>query len=346
MSLDSQNRPKRVLAALVREYIASGEPVASSLLVAAAGLGVSSATVRNILARLEDEGFVQQPHTSSGRIPTDRGYRFYVDLLLDTKRPSRMAHAVEARLRKDHGDGLLDSLLPQVSHMVSQASGHIGFAVRPAHEAAVFDRVEFIPLGGARVLVVIVARGGHVIQKVIDVADTLTPDDLRQSANYLNAEFTGFPLHRAREAVLERLTHERSLYDALVARTMRLANSTFADLPESRTVYVDGAASLLEETHGLTLGTLQELLLLIEEKTRLVRLLNEYIDGPGLTVVIGAEHPDPHLRSFSLIASTYGPDGSTGTVGVIGPTRMRYPRAIDVVDGAAQAVSRVLRDPN
>src|SRR5881394_2854988 len=125
MSLESQDRSKRVLEALVREYISSGEPVASSLL-AAAGLGVSSATVRSILARLEDEGFVQQPHTSAGRIPTDRGYRFYVDLLLDAKRPSRMADAVEARLRKDHG-GLIDSLLPQVSHMVSQASGHIGF---------------------------------------------------------------------------------------------------------------------------------------------------------------------------------------------------------------------------
>src|ERR1051326_5261660 len=106
MTQDTQDRSKRVLEALVREYIASGEPVASSLLVAAAGLGISSATVRSILARLEEEGFVQQPHTSAGRIPTDRGYRFYVDLILDTKRPTRIAQAVEAKLRKDHADGL------------------------------------------------------------------------------------------------------------------------------------------------------------------------------------------------------------------------------------------------
>ena len=346
MSLEAQDRSKRVLAALVREYISSGEPVASSLLVAAAGLGVSSATVRSILARLEEEGFVQQPHTSAGRIPTDRGYRFYVDLLLDLKRPSRTASAVEARLRKDNGAGLLDSLLPQVSHMVSQASGHIGFAVRPAHEAAVFDRVEFIPLGGARVLVVIVARGGHVIQKVIEVADGLSADDLRAAANYLNEEFSGLPMNRAREAVLERISEERSLYDALRSRAMQLATSTFADLPGSTTIYVDGAASLLDDTHGLNLETLHTLLHLIEEKQRLVVLLNEYIDGPGMTVVIGAEHLDPHLRSFSLILSTYGEGSATGTVGVIGPTRMRYPRAIDVVDGVAQAVSRVLRNPN
>src|SRR4030081_3015702 len=130
MSKDAADRSKGVLAALVREYISSGEPVASALLATAAGLGVSSATVRGILARLEDEGFVQQPHTSAGRIPTDRGYRFYVDLLLETKRPARTASAVEARLRRDSSAPFVDSVLSQVSHVVSQASRHVGFALR------------------------------------------------------------------------------------------------------------------------------------------------------------------------------------------------------------------------
>src|SRR6476661_5334489 len=208
MTQDAQDRSKRVLAALVREYIASGEPVASSHLVTAAGLGVSSATVRSILARLEEDGYVQQPHTSAGRIPTDRGYRFYVDLLLEVKRPNRSATAVEARLRRDSPDRLLDSLLPQVSHMLSQASRSVGFAIRPAHEAAVFDRVEFVPLSSTRVLVVIVASGGHVLQKAIDVAEPLSADDLREAATYLNHEFSGLPLYRAREAVLERIREE------------------------------------------------------------------------------------------------------------------------------------------
>src|SRR5438270_2704918 len=141
MSQDAVDRSKRVLAALVREHIASGEPVASSLLVTAAGLGVSSATVRSILARLEEEGYVQQPHTSAGRIPTDRGYRFYVDLLLEAKRSPRTATAVEARLRRDSPSALVDSVLLQASHVLSQASGSVGFALRPAHEAAVFERV-------------------------------------------------------------------------------------------------------------------------------------------------------------------------------------------------------------
>ena len=335
-----------MLAALVREYIASGEPVASSLLVSAAGLGVSSATVRSILARLEEDGYVAQPHTSAGRIPTDRGYRFYVDLLLESKRPGRAATAVEARLRRDSPDRLLDSLLPQVSHVLSQASRSVGFAIRPAHEAAVFDRVEFVPLSATRVLVVIVASGGHVIQKVIDIGETLDADDLHQAANYLNAELFGMPLYRAREAILERIDEERLLYDALLARAMRLAASTFADLPDDRTIYVEGASSLLDDASGVTVQTLQALLQMIEEKEKLLQLLNEYIDGPGLTVVIGAEHLNPNLRPFSLVLSTYDDGSGTGTVGVIGPRRMRYSRAIAVVDGAAQAVSRVLRDPN
>jgi heat-inducible transcriptional repressor len=344
--VDLNERAGRVLATLVSEYITSGEPVPSSLLASSAGLGVSSATVRSILARLEDEGYVQQPHTSAGRIPTDRGYRFYVDLLLEAKRSGRTAIAVEARLRREATGPLVDSVLLQASHVVSQASRHMGFALRPTTEAAVFDRIEFITLSSMRVLVVIVARGGHVLQKVIDVSETLGPDDLRHASNYLNAEFSGLPLRRAREAVMDRMREERALYDALMARALRLASSTFMDLPEDTGLYVEGAASLLGEDQGLTLGTLQTLLLMIEEKQQLVHLLNQCIDGPGLTVVIGAEHADPSLRSFSLVASTYEDGSGIGTIGVIGPTRMRYSRAIAVVDGAAQAVSRVLRDPN
>jgi heat-inducible transcriptional repressor len=346
MTLDATDRSKRVLAALVREYIASGEPVASSLLVTAAGLGVSSATVRSILSRLEEDGYVQQPHTSAGRIPTDRGYRFYVDLLLDAKRPNRSATAVEARLRRDSPGRLLDSLLPQVSHMLAQASKSVGFAIRPAHEAAVFDRVEFVPLSSMRVLVVIVARGGHVIQKVIEIGEPLEADDLRQAANILNAEFSGLPLHRARQAVLERIEEERSLYDVLRARAMRLGTSTFSDLPDDRPMYVEGASCLLDDASGVNVQTLQALLQMIEEKQKLLGLLNEYIDGPGLTVVIGAEHLDANLRPFSLVLSTYDDGSGTGTVGVIGPTRMHYSRAIAAVDGIAQAVARLLKDPN
>ena len=216
--MEPSERSGRILAALVREYITSGAPVSSSMLLSTAGRGVSSATVRSILSRLEDEGYVQQPHTSSGRIPTDRGYRFYVDMLLEAKRSTRTASAVEAQLRRGSAASLTDSVLSQASHVVSQASRHVAFALQPTHKTAVFDRVEFIPLTAARVLVVIVARGGHVLQKVIDTGAPIEADALHQAANYLNSEFTGLPLYRAREAVLERMQEERMLYDALMAQ--------------------------------------------------------------------------------------------------------------------------------
>ena len=344
--MEPADRSRRVLSALVREYIASGEPVASSLLVRAAGLGVSSATVRNVLARLEDEGYVQQPHTSAGRVPTDRGYRFYVDLLLESKRRHRAASVVEARLRRESVAPLADVVLSQASHLVSQASRTVGFALSAAQDAAVFERVEFVPLGASRVLVVIVAKGGHVVQKVIDTGEALSADALRQAANYLNSEFSGLALARARDAILERMNEERLLYDELMDRALKLGSSSFADLPDEHVLYVDGAASLLGESHGLALETMHALLEMIEEKQQLVQLLNEYIDGAGLTVVIGAEHLEPSLRPFSLVACTFKDGTGSGTVGVIGPTRMRYSRAIAVVDGAAQAITRALRDPD
>jgi heat-inducible transcriptional repressor len=347
MMLDNLDRSKRVLSALIREYIASGEPVASSLLVSAAGLGVSSATVRNILARLEDEGYVQQPHTSAGRVPTDHGYRFYVDMLLESKRPSRAASVVEARIRRERTGPFSDSVLSQATRVVSRTSRLVGFALPPAQESAVFDRVEFVPLGANRVLAVIVARGSQVIQKVIEINENLTAEDLRQASSYLNGEFEGFTLARARQAVLERINEERSLYDTLYARAMRLATTTFEMVADERLLFVEGAALLLDDAQGVTMSTLQALVRMIEEKQRLVLLLNECIDGPGLTVVIGAEHQSPTLRSFSLIASTYvDADGMGTTIGAIGPTRMRYSRVIAVVDAAARAVSRVLRDPD
>lgn len=341
--MTSHHRSKRVLAALVREYIASGEPVPSSVLAGAGGLGVSSATVRNILARLEDEGFLLQPHTSAGRVPTDRGYRVYVDLLLEGRRPTRPATVVEARLRRA-ATPMVDDVLSEASHVVSKASRTVGFALPPAAGSAVFDHIDFVPLGGNRILVVVVASGGHVLQKAIDAGEPLDAADLRSAANYLNAEFSGLPLDRAREAVQDRVAEERLLYDELMARAMRLAKSTFADLPNERTLYIEGAASLLEGFEGLDLSTLQHLLEMIEEKQRLVRLLDAYLDGRGLTVVIGAEHAEPSLRSFSLVASAFDDGTGTGTIGVIGPTRMHYSRAIAVVESAAQVVSRLLRE--
>ena len=345
ISHELSERSRRLLAALVREYIATGEPVPSQTLARESGLGVSSATIRNLFARLEADGYVHQPHTSAGRVPTDRGYRVFVDLLLESRKPTRPTAVVEHELRQ-HAERspLIDDLLISVSHMVSRASKHVGFAIGST-EIAVLQRIEFVPLGGTRVLVVVVSRGNQVTQKVVDAGEDIRSDDLAEAANYLNTEFGGLPLFDVREAVLARLAQERTLYDRLMARALRLARSTLEELPKQNAFHVEGAASLLDTPapDTVALPTLRALLEMMEEKERMLRLLNQYIDGPGITVVIGGEHTSPDLRSFSLIASTTS-DGSTiRTVGIIGPTRMQYSRAISVVDGLTQAVARVLR---
>lgn len=341
------DRTRRILAALIREYIETGEPVASAALTRRTGLSVSSATIRNVLAQLEEMGFVWQPHTSAGRVPTDLAYRFYVDLLLEAKRATKDPAGVEARLRQQAGDSpLIDDLLSSASHVLSEVSRHVGFAIAPANANAVFHRIEFVPLSRNRILVVMVARGNQVSQKTIDMGEEVDPSELVRAANYLNEQFSGQTLDHVREGVLVRLREERTLYDQLLGLALRLASSSLENL-ERTTVSIDGTSTLLEEVvraSGLSLSTLRALLVMVEEKQRLVRMLNEYIDGPGLTVVIGAEHSDPEMRPFSLIASTYFDGRSTGMVGVIGPTRMRYPRAIEVVENAAKAMGNVLRD--
>ena len=344
------DRTRRILATLVRSYIETGEPVASATLAHKVGLNLSSATVRNVLAQLEEMGYVWQPHTSAGRVPTDAGYRCYVDMLLDARRSTKDVSAVEARLRQEAGDApLMDDLLSSTSHVLSEAGKGVGFAIAPPNAEALFQRIEFVPLSGSRILVVMVASGNQVSQKTVDIGESVSTSELEQAANFLNSEFSGRTLDEVRGGVVERLKEQRSLYDQLLGLALRLASSSFENLDQPTSVYVDGATTLLEEVvqaSGISTATLKALWRMVEEKQRLVRMLTEYIDGPGLTVVIGAEHNDPELRPFSLIAATYFDGRSTGTVGIIGPTRMRYSKAISAVDIAAIAVARVLRDVN
>ena len=333
-------RDRRILGVLVHAYIDQGEPI-SSLWLANRGFGVSSATLRNIMARLEEQGYVRQPHTSAGRVPTDQGYRLYVDQLLSERKFARPAPHVEARLRRA---GTVDDLLSHVSQEVARASHQIGFAIAP--DMTVLERLDFVPLDGGKLLVVVVATGGHVTHKVIEPAEEYGATELQQAANYLNHEFKGRPLVEVRHAVVERLREERTLYDELMARALRLASTTFEDIDPVPLVFIQGTSLLLDEVEGddpeHTLRTLRTLLRMIEEKTRLVQLLDAYMSSDGVTVVIGSEHSAPDLQHFSLVASTYFDGHGTGAVGVIGPTRMRYSRAIDAVDTLSRAISRMV----
>lgn len=332
-------RDRRILGVLVQAYIDQGEPI-SSLWLANRGFGVSSATLRNIMARLEEQGYVRQPHTSAGRMPTDLGYRLYVDQLLADRKSSRPSSEIEARLRRA---GTVENLLAHVSHEVSRASHQVGFAIAP--DTTMLERLDFVPLDGGKLLVVVVAAGGHVTHKVVEPTEEYEPGELQQAANYLNHEFKGRSLVEVRQAVLERLREEHTLYDELMARALRLASTTFEDIDPAPTVFM-GTSLLFDDVGSedteLTLTTLRTLLRMIEEKTRLVQLLDDYMGTDGVTVVIGTEHHAPDLQHFSVVASTYFDGHGTGAVGVIGLTRMRYSRAINAVDTLSKAMSRMV----
>ena len=346
---DLSDRSRRVLSLLVREYIEHGEPVSSLWLASHAGLQVSSATVRNVLARLEELGLVHQPHTSAGRVPTDLGYRVYVDMLLESKRQRRPAPEFEALVQRS---GSLGEALSTASHELSRTLKCVSFALAPASAGTLLRRIDFVALDARHVLVVLVSATGHVVHKVVELSEieAVSPDDLVRAANYLNAEFAGQPLESIRATMLARLSEDRLLYDRLMARALALASSALQEVSSEPELVVTGVSSLVDdgapEERSLPMTALRALLAMIEEKHRLVQLLNRYIDGPGLTVVIGAEHTTPAFQSLSLVASTTREDGRTTTVGVIGPTRMRYSRNIAAVESTALAVGRRLIDGN
>jgi heat-inducible transcriptional repressor len=339
------DRHRRILASLVAEYIEQGEPVSSAWLADHSALGLSPATVRNVLARLEEQGLVRQPHTSSGRIPTDSGYRLYVDSLLGARRKSRPIADLEARLRRS---GTVGDLLEHASHELSRASHQIAFALAAASPTVRLQHIDFAILERTRVLVIVVAAGGHVTHKVIETDEEYTTTMLSQAANYINSEFAGLSLQEAREAIVERMREERLLYDELMKRALKLAQNGLAEVKTEETLHIQGRSFLIEELTGESsdrqsmLAALRCLLHMIEEKHQLVELLTRSIEANGLTVVIGSEHTSPDLRHFSLVASTFQDGDRSGTIGVIGPTRMRYQRAISVVDGVSQAVNKLL----
>ena len=339
------DRQRRILAQLVSEYIEQGEPVSSAWLAEHSALGVSPATVRNVLAHLDEMGLISQPHTSAGRVPTDSGYRQYVDWLLESRRPTRPSREVEARLRRA---GTVGDVLEDASQVLSHTSHQTAFVLAPAASTVELRHIDFAPIDDHRVLVIVVATGGQVTHKVIETDEKPDPTALMAAANYINREFTGMSVEAVREALVERLKQERILYDALFARALRLARSGLSEITPGETLHVQGTSFLVEglagssEDRGRTIETLRALFRVIEERHQLVRLLTQYIEANGLTVVIGSEHGSPEFQSFSIVASTFHDGRRAGTVGVIGPRRMRYERAISAVDTVSRVMTRVL----
>src|ERR1051326_1022527 len=347
-------RGQAVLAAIIKEHLRTGEPVGSRTISErfAGGVGWSSATIRNVMAELEELGLVEQPHTSAGRVPTDKGYRFYVDHLIGDARLSRADLSAIDRTLGIPADGAQPSrLMEKVSHALSELSENVGIVVSPPVSDSRLEHIEFLQLSDGRILVVLVFAPNVVQNKMIRLDERLTQEELEGAARYLNTEFSGKSLHAIRSEVLALMREEKALYDRLLRNAVMLfERSVEGDKSETSDVYIDGASNILAKPDFSDAERLRELFRTFEAKSRLVKILNECIArAPGFGdghVVVAREHSAPQLQSCALITAPYrrGEGFVAGTVGVVGPMRLEYARTIAAVNYVARLVERMLRE--
>ncbi len=300
------------------------------------------------MSDLEEAGYLSQPHTSAGRVPTDQAYRFYVDGLIGQLRVSRQD---EARINKSLMDEETrlrpETFLERTSQLLSQISDNVGVVVSLTRSQDALEQVEFIRLSDGRVLVVTVMEAGIVQNRVVRLEEELSQDELDRTARYLNANYRGLTLSAIRGALLEQMSEEKALYDRLLKTAILVCDRGLASDSEAD-VYVDGAATIIDKPDFADTERMRALFRMFEEKSRLVRLLDQCLSEPlrgGAHIQIGTESRTPLMRDCSIVASPLNVgDRRMGGIGVVGPTRMEYARVIGIVDYVAKLFERVLLD--
>lgn len=334
----SEPRKLEVLRAIVEDYVHSREPVGSKALVERHHLGVSSATIRNDMAALEDEGLITAPHTSAGRIPTDKGYRLFVDQISAVKPLSQAERRAIQSLLEGSDD--LDDVLDRTVRLLSQLTNQVAVVQYPHLSRATIRHIEFVLLAPRQVLLVLIATTGKVEQRVIDVGQDLGEDSIASLRTHFLGSLAGIPLSRLARSlpgvVSAVAPGQRSAAQALAHGLETLAHSSREDR-----MVMAGTANLARSNvdFPLSIGPVLEAL---EEQVVLLRLLSDMAQDPrGVTVSIGRENPYDGLAEASVVATAYGPD-STAKVGVLGPTRMDYPTTMAAVRAVARYLSRIL----
>jgi heat-inducible transcriptional repressor len=336
------DRAKTLLKALVERYIAEGQPVGSRTLSRASGLELSPATIRNVMADLEEMGLIASPHTSAGRVPTARGYRLFVDTML-TARPVDLNHvspdmaAVREQLHPDQPQ----RVIAQAAHLLSSLSSFVGVVTAP-RKASVFHHIEFLRLGERRVLVILVAPDGDVQNRVIFTARDYTQSELVEATNYLNMHYAGLSIEEVRERLKREIEALRGEIATLMQAAVQAGTEVLAESTEQ--VVVSGERNLLHVgAFGNDMRSLRKLFDMFEQKTELMRLLDVSSRAEGVRIYIGGESHVVPFEELSVVTAPYEVDGRiVGTLGVIGPTRMAYERMIQIVDITARLVGNAL----
>jgi heat-inducible transcriptional repressor len=334
-------RAQCLLKALVGRYIRDGQPVSSRTLARDAGLDLSPATVRNVMADLEDLHLVTSPHVSAGRIPTMLGYRFFVDSLLTIESlDSVEVQRLKKQLDPDKNTrGLLETastLLSEVTHLAS-------VVMLPRHEHATLRQVEFLPLSDNRVLVILVVNEREVQNRIIHTDRPYTPAELQQATNYLNSAFAGRDLQRVRECLLKEMNETRETMNRMMLAAVEMADKAFNDQPNGDDYVVAGQTNLLNGTEKSDVNALYQLFEAFNQKRDILHLLDQGLKAQELQIYIGRESGYEMLKDYSVITSPYAVDGHVvGVLGVIGPTRMFYERIIPMVDMTARLLGAAL----
>jgi heat-inducible transcriptional repressor len=338
-------RARRVLAAIVRDYIQSGEPIGSHAIARRPEVDVSSATVRAVMADLEEMGYLEKPHTSSGRIPTSRGYRYYVDALLRVKPPlPEERERIERRAHEGAQEGI-DALMANASRVLHSLTRHAGVIAAPRPQSERLSRIEFLPLREGRALAVLVSRSGAVHNRLLTLPDRASAAELESAAGYLNSLIEGKTLAEAQACLRAELERDRRQLSELQSRALALGAQ--AVQVEAPAVHIEGQSSLLEEKAlGQDLDKIRALFRALEEKQQLLHVLDRTLEAEELRIFIGAESGivEPDL---AIVAAPYRLKGEVvGALGVIGPTRMDYSRVIPLVELTARTVGLTLDDEN
>lgn len=339
---DLDIRARRLLRTLIAQYLADGEPVGSRTLSRSSGLDVSPATIRNIMADLEDAGLVASPHTSAGRVPTPRGLRLFVDSLIELQ---PLPHEEMARLQRELPIGPTNTrdLLGNVSSLLSAMTHFAGVVTVPRQVDFPLRHIDFVALPDARVLVILVFSDNQVQNRVIQLAKPLEPAELEQAANYLNAHFAGLRLDDIRAHLLRELREASSELNRLMSSAVELAAASFVPESDSDDVLVSGQTNLMGYAELANLERLRELFEAFQKKNELLQLMEVCARAPGVRLFIGEESGFAALDGCSVVTATYGAQGRVlGAVGVIGPTRMAYERVIPVVQATAGVLSDAL----
>jgi heat-inducible transcriptional repressor len=339
-------RERDVLRALVHDYILTGEPVASQPLLSRHDLDCSPATVRAVMSDLEELGFLEKPHASSGRIPTTRGYRLYVDALLKVRPPSPQDRDRIERLAQGAND--VGALLEGTADLLHSLSHHAGVVTTPRPKADPVRHLEFVRLRDNRVLAVFVSAAGIVTNKLVQLEFAMDPAELERAANYLNEKLqlaaeAGAGLGDLRERILSDMRADQTALADLLQKALALAEQTFAHEPAPERILHHGEESFLDAPEFADVQKARALLRAFAEKDRILRVLDRVLTAHEVQIFIGAESEFAAVPDVSVVAAPYGRgDQVLGTLAVVGPTRMNYARVIPLVDLTARQISRAL----